>query len=159
MVCKYWKTIIVIISFGIILCASSCSLLGTETKEIERKVTKADVPAAALSSLKKLADGAEITEFAEEIDKGNTFYEGSWETSLGIKTDVLVTASGDLVEIEEQVSENQVPDAVLKLARETAGQGNPLTFEKKTFFLYEVKFEKGNKEHEILLTPDARHAE
>lgn len=127
--------------------------------ETERKVTEAQVPAAALATLKKLAGRATITEFAEEIEHGHTFYEGSWQAPSRGKMDVLVTASGDLVEIEERVTADQVPEAVLKAAGKAAGKGAKLGLEKKTMLLYEVKFRKGNRRHELLLTPDGRLVE
>ena len=72
---------------------------------------------------------------------------------------MLVTSTGDLVEIEEKVDADNVPAAVLKAARQAAGQGTPLAFEKKTMILYEVKFRKGDNRHELLLTPDARRTD
>jgi len=127
--------------------------------EFERKVSKEDVPKAALATLKKLAGRAEFTEFAEEIEHGHTFYEGSWKSHSGANIDVLVTKSGDLVEIEEQVDEDNVPKTVLKVAKKKAGKGAKLTFEKKTMILYEVKFSKDNSRYELLLTPDGRRVE
>ena len=127
--------------------------------EAERKVTEKKVPKAALAALKKLARGAEITEFAEEIEYGHTFYEGSWKARSGTKMDVLVTPTGDLVEIEEQVDAEKVPAAALKAARKAAGKDAQLAFEKKTMILYEVKFAKGDSRHELLLTPDGRRVE
>jgi RNA polymerase-interacting CarD/CdnL/TRCF family regulator len=127
--------------------------------EFEREVSKEDVPKAALATLKKLAGRAKITEFAEEIEHGHTFYEGSWKSRSGANIDVLVTKSGDLVEIEEQVDDDDVPKTVLKVARKKAGKGAKLTFEKKTMILYEVKFSKDNARHELLLTPDGRRVE
>lgn len=125
--------------------------------EFEREVSKKDVPKAALATLKKLAGRAEITEFAEEIEFGHTFYEGSWKSSSGANIDALVTKSGDLVEIEEKV--DKVPSAVLKAALKAAGKSVKLSFEKKTMILYEVKFSKDSKRHELLLTPDGRRVE
>ncbi|MEE8576749.1 MAG: UvrB/UvrC motif-containing protein, partial [candidate division Zixibacteria bacterium] len=127
--------------------------------EIERKVKEAKVPAAALATLKKYADGAKITEFAEEVEFGHTFYEGSWKHRSGANMDVLVTQTGDLVEIELQVDIKKVPRAALKMARKVAGKDVELVFEKKTMILYEVKFKKGNSQHELLLTPDGRRVE
>ncbi|HUT90783.1 MAG TPA: hypothetical protein VMY37_14865 [Thermoguttaceae bacterium] len=127
--------------------------------ETERRVTEAEVPKAALTALKKLAEGAEIVEFAEETEHGSTFYEGSWKVASGAKMDVLVTPTGDLVEIELGVAADDVPAAVLAAARKAAGKKAPLAFEKKTMLLYEVKFRKGDRGHELLLTPDGRRAE
>ncbi|NIS80093.1 MAG: hypothetical protein GTO14_07765 [Anaerolineales bacterium] len=127
--------------------------------EAERKVTEAQVPVDALAALKRLAAGAKITEFAEEIEHGHTFYEGSWKARSGAKMDVLVTKTGALVEIEKQVGARQVPAAVRRAALKAAGRGAELAFEKKTMVLYEVKFQKGNSRHELLVTPDGRHVE
>jgi hypothetical protein len=73
----------------------------------------------------------------------------------------LVTAAGDLVEIEEQVSSDQVPAAVLATVRKAAGRdpGPDFFFEKKTSILYEVKFPKGDQRHELLLAPEGRVVE
>ncbi len=58
--------------------------------EQERKVKENEVPAAALATLKKLAGSATITEFAEEIEHGGKFYEGSWKAADG-QVDALVS--------------------------------------------------------------------
>jgi hypothetical protein len=129
---------------------------GEQEGEQEREVAATEVPVAALAALKKLAAGAKIVEFAEEIEHGHTFYEGSWKAASGRKTDVLVTADGDLVEIEEQVGADQVPATVLAAAQKAAGTEARMGFEKKTLILYEVKFLKGNHRHEMLFTADGR---
>jgi len=163
---EHWKFVVVImVLLGAVLCEATYARKRKEERkrsspaEAERKVTKAQVPADALATLKRLADGAKITEFAEEIEHGHTFYEGSWKVRSGAKMDVLVTKTGDLVEIERQVGAWQVPAAVRKAALKAAGRGAELTFEKKTMVLYEVKFQKGNSRHELLVTPDGRHVE
>jgi excinuclease UvrABC nuclease subunit len=127
--------------------------------EFERKVNASNIPAAALAALKKIANGAKIIEFAEEIEFGHTFYEGSWKHRSGANMDVLVTQTGDLVEIEQEMDIDQVPKATLKMARKAAGKDAELAFEKKTMILYEVKFKKGDSRHELLLTPDGRTVE
>ncbi len=162
---EHWKLIVVAVLLGAMLSAAVYARKGKERArrsspaEVERKVTKAQVPAAALATLKRLAAGAKITEFAEEIEHGHTFYEGSWKARSGAKMDVLVTKTGDLVEIERRVGAKQVPAAVRKAARKAAGKGAELAFEKKTMILYEVKFQKGNSRHELLLAPDGRRVE
>ena len=123
--------------------------------ESERKMTEAEVPAAALATLKKMAAGAKITEFAEEVEHGSKFYEGSWKGPDG-NVDVLVTAAGALVEIEKKVGTKGVPQAVLAAAQKAAGKDAKLGLEKKTKILYEVHFKKGDRRVELLLTPDGR---
>ena len=81
------------------------------SEEQERTVKENEVPAAALAALKKLAGSATITEFAEEIEHGHKFYEGSWKGPDG-NVDALVTESGDVVEIEESIPADKVPAGV-----------------------------------------------
>ena len=133
--------------------------VGKKPEETERRVAAADLPAAARTALEKLAGGRTITAFAEEVEYGHTFYEASWSGASGKNVDALVTASGDLVEIEERVDEGDIPSAVLAAARAAAGRDTEVGFEKKTMVLYEAKFHKGDRLHEVLLTPDARRVE
>lgn len=165
---KYCKPFTVAILIGIILFVAGCAeshrakdakSASTKSGEIERKVTAEEVPEAALTALKRMARRAEITEFAEEIEYGHTFYEGSWKRRSGASVDVLVTDTGDLVEIEERIDAQKAPPAVLKEARKAAGKDTELAFEKKTMVLYEVKFSKDGRRHELLLTPDGRRVE
>lgn len=159
---KCLKLIMIVVLLGIMFCAVSYAVKSNEAVEMgesERQVTKAEVPAIVLAALKKQAGGAQITEFAEEIEYGHTFYEGSWKSPDGRNIDCLVTSSGDLVEIEEEVQTGKVPAAVLKEVRKAAGEDTKLAFEKKTMILYEVKFQKGEGRYELLLTPDGRCVE
>jgi len=168
---RRWKPVAFMVLVGVMLCVAASEQKGkkkpeqlappeaAQEKEVERKITEAEVPEAALATLKKLAAGAEIVEFTEEVEYGSTFYEGTWKNPAGANVDVLVTATGDLVEIEEQISTDQVPAAALKVARKAAGKKVELAFEKKTMFLYEVKFQKDDMGYELLLSPDGRKVE
>lgn len=126
-----------------------------EKDEQERKIKESEVPPPALAALKKLAGTATITQFEEEIEHGDTFYEGSWKQASG-KVDALVTAAGDLVEIEEIVPADAVPKVVLNAAQKAAGATAGLRFEKKTTVLYEVKFRKNDRRHEVVFSPTGR---
>lgn len=157
---RNWKPAAIVIVIGILACLTASAQKDTEKAgETERQVTESEVPKAALRALKRQARKAEITEFAEEIEHGSTFYEGSWKTKAGAQMDVLVTKAGALVEIEEKISADKVPAAALKAAKKAAGKNAELLWEKKTMILYEVKFSKGGARHELLLTPDGRIAE
>ena len=116
---------------------------------------EAEVPKPALEALKKLAGNVPFTEFAEEIEHGHKFYEGSWAGPSG-NVDALVTEAGDLVEIEEVVPVDKVPAPVRGQADKEAGKDAKVTFEKKTMVLYEIHFDKGGKGQEMIFTPDGR---
>ncbi len=123
--------------------------------EQERSVKESEVPAVALEALKKVASGASFTEFAEEIEHGHTFYEGSFKGPEG-NVDALVTASGDLVELEESIPAAKVPAAVRAAAEKEAGRDAKPTFERKTLYLYELKYGKNGEGREVIFTADAR---
>jgi uncharacterized membrane protein YkoI len=128
-------------------------------EEQERAIKEAEVPPAALEALQKLAGGAKFTEFAEEIEHGRKFYEGSWKNTDGKNVDALVTAAGDLVEMEEEVAAAVVPAVVMTAAKQAAGQDGKVFCEKKTLILYEVKYRQDGKVHEVLYTADGRLVE
>jgi hypothetical protein len=148
-----------------VACAAGVAMIGgvwafaqdktAPSGEQERKVQEAEVPKAALDALKKLAAGAAITEFAEEIEHGHKFYEGSWKGAAG-NVDGLVTELGDLVEIEEAVKTETVPAPSRATVEKVAGKDAKMSWEKKTVVLYEVQFEKDGKRHEMVVTPDGR---
>lgn len=145
---------------GLVLIAGAF-VMGQEkpkAAEQERAVKEPDVPAKAMAALKKLAGGAAFTEFAEEIEHGHTFYEGSWKGADG-NVDALVTDGGDLVEIEEEVPADKVPASTRTEAEKEAGRETKLMWEKKTVVLYEVHFKKDGKEREVILTPDGRRVQ
>jgi len=126
-----------------------------KVEEQERQVKEAEVPKPALDALKKLADKATFTEFAEEIEHGHKFYEGSWKGPNG-NVDALVTEAGDLVEIEEIISGEKVPAPVRAESEKAAGKDNKVTFEKKTVVMYEIHFKKEGTTQEMIFTPDGR---
>lgn len=119
----------------------------------EREVKQADVPAKALAGLKKVAGEETFTEFAEEIEHGHKFYEGTFKGPDG-NIDVLVTEAGDLVEVEESIPAAKAPEAVRIAAEQQAGKS--ATFERKTLCLYEIHFKKDCKDQELIFTTDAR---
>jgi hypothetical protein len=124
-------------------------------EDYEKKVEEAQVPKAALSTLKALAGAAPIEEFAEEVEDGRKFYEGTWAGPHG-HVDGLVTEAGALVEIEEAVPADAVPAAARAEVEKEAGTGATLAFEKKTLLMYEAHFKKDGKGREIIVLPDGR---
>ena len=123
--------------------------------DYEKKVKEADVPKAALEALKKLANGAAITEFAEEVEHGHKYYEGSWKGADG-NVDGLVTEGGDVVELEEAIATDKVPATVRTAAEKDAGKDTAMKWEKKTVVMYEAHYKKDGKGREIILLPDGR---
>ncbi len=131
-------------------------LAGAQDKgDYEKKVKEGDVPKAALDALKKLANGAAFTEFAEEVEHGRKYYEGSWKGPDG-NVDGLVTESGDVVEIEESIPADKSPATVRAAAEKEAGKDAKISFERKTVYLYEIHYKKDGKGHESIFMADGR---
>src|SRR5262249_9341846 len=124
-------------------------------QEHERKVKESEVPAAAVAAIKKLAGGAEIMQYEEETENGETFYEGSWKTPRG-KMEVLVTPQGDVVVTEEGMSIDRIPAAAASAAKKWAPAGTELRWEKVMEVRYEAKYKKDGTKHEIVLTPTGK---
>ena len=150
------------IRYGAAAAASLCLAVGLGTfgqnqqaGEQERTVKESEVPSRALVALRQLAGHTAITEFAEEMEHGHRFYEGSWKGPDG-NVDGLVTEAGDVVEIEETMPAEKVPSVVRAELGKVAGKDARVTIERKTLFVYEGHFKKDGKPQEILLTPDGR---
>lgn len=124
-------------------------------QEYEKKVKESEVPPAALAALKKLAGGAALIEFAEEVEHGHKYYEGTWKGPHG-KIDGLVTETGDVVEIEETMPIEQVPGAVREALQKEAGKDARITVERKTLYIYEGHFKKDGRGRELQFTAEGR---
>ncbi|HVP09656.1 MAG TPA: hypothetical protein VMV94_00540 [Phycisphaerae bacterium] len=123
--------------------------------EKEMKIPEAQVPPAALATLKKMAGSAKIEQFEEKMKHDQKIYKAEWKTAEG-EMEVAVTAAGDLLATEEPVMADKVPAAVKAAAEKEAGMGAKIEYEKKTVILYEAKFKKGDKEEEVKICPTGK---
>jgi uncharacterized membrane protein YkoI len=123
-------------------------------RDQERRLTEADVPAAALAALRKLAGDARLEEISEEVEDGRKTYEAEWETAAG-EMEAEVTEAGDVLEVEQEMQLEAAPAAVREAASREAGTARA-SCEKITLHMYEIEFRKDGREHEILFTADGR---
>ncbi|MFN0138392.1 MAG: hypothetical protein ACKVS9_19990 [Phycisphaerae bacterium] len=123
--------------------------------DTERVIKEAEVPAAALAALKKLAGGNAISEFSEETEHGMKVYEASWKNG-DVEMEAEATEAGEILEIEESVAADRVPAAVRTAAEKEAGAGVKISYERTTIYVYEINYRKDNKGHEATITPDGR---
>jgi len=124
-------------------------------EEGEEEVSLDQIPAAARQALLAAAGGAKIVEVERETEHGLVLYEAEWIAD-GRKHEAEVTAEGALVELEEDVSADEVPAAVKRAAAKLFPPGAKLEYEKKTIIVYEVEAKINGKEREVLLTPAGR---
>ncbi len=129
-----------------------------EEEEHEQMVAARDVPAKALTALRKLAGGARILHYELEREHGRRYYEAEWNNAAGRKIEATVTADGDLIVLEEELAGKDVPAAVRAAARKLAGEAR-VEFEKNTLILYEIEYRSDGRRHEVLLLADGRQIE
>lgn len=110
------------------------------------------VPVAAREALIVQAGSAKIDEVVVQDHDGAKVYEAAWE-SEGIVREALVTASGDVVVLEEEIAANAAPRPVRQTAGKAFPKGAKLRFEKRTVILYEVEAEIDGKESHIIVAP------
>jgi hypothetical protein len=143
---------------GIIAGLATLIATGTAAGQ-ERKITRADLPAAVERTVAAQSQGATIRGFTEEKENGQTFYELQMMVG-GHSKDLLIDASGAVVEIEEQVALNALPGAVRAALVARAGHGRITRVEsitkQGTLVAYEAQVVTGAKRSEIQVGPDGR---
>jgi len=114
------------------------------------------VPDAARAVIQTHTAGAEICRIKQKQKDGQTVYKVKYKKD-GREHELKVSAAGDLLELEEKVTLDELPAAVRATVEEETAGGEIKKLEKeteggKTF--YEVKFKKDGKKHEVEINPD-----
>jgi hypothetical protein len=125
----------------------------------ERKITRADLPAAVERTVAAQSQGATIRGFSQEKEKGQTLYEVEM-TVAGHGKDVTIDTSGTVVEVEEQVALSALPAPVRSALLARAGAGRITTVEsltkRGTLVAYEAHVVTNGKRSEIQVGPDGK---
>jgi hypothetical protein len=77
----------------------------------EKKIKRSDLPPAVEQAVAVQFQGATVRGFSEEKENGQTFYEVELMVN-GHGKDVLMDASGAVVDVEERVEMDSLPPAV-----------------------------------------------
>jgi hypothetical protein len=121
--------------------------------EDETKIEFNNLPPAVQKTAKEQSKGATVRGYSREVEHGKTFYEV--ELLLDGKTkDVLMDSAGGVVEVEEQIAFELLPDAVKSTL---AKQGKVSRVEKVTrtgAVSYEALVSANGKRREIAVTED-----
>ncbi|UCG15191.1 MAG: hypothetical protein JSV19_07820 [Phycisphaerales bacterium] len=147
------------------LTAIGCCVLGsltlvgwamdTEEKEDAGKVTIEQLPAKAKDAVQRLVGTNTIKELEKETEHGTVVYGVEW-TANGKEWEAEFTADGELLEVEEAVSADEVPAAVRDAAAKALGKAAKVEFERVTITLYEAEATVDGKEREILISPTGK---
>lgn len=114
------------------------------------------VPEAARAVIESHTAGAEICRIKQKQKDGRTIYKVKYKKG-GREHELKVSAAGDLLELEEAVTLDELPAAVrATVEKETAGaeieELEKGTEGGKTF--YEVEFKKDGETPEVIIDPD-----
>src|SRR5690242_1397271 len=133
---------------GGLIAVCFCSFVAAQ----EKKISRDKLPAAVEKTVARESEGATITEFAREIEHGQTFYEASLVIN-GRRREILMDKLGNVVEVEEAVTFDSLPQPVQDALKKAAGSGNIQTIESLTkngkLVAYEAHVKHGKKMAEI----------
>jgi hypothetical protein len=142
-----------LVAVGMWLCAAA--LIQAQ----ETRVKMADLPDAVKHTVEEQSKGATIRGFTKEVEKGKTYYEAEL-TVDGHHKDILMDASGAVVEVEERVSMDAVPAAAKAGLEKRAGKGKITSVESITkggkIVAYEAVVQTGTKKSEIQVDRDGK---
>ena len=135
----------------VVLAFASTSLFGAET-HIKMK----DLPEAVQKTVREQTKTAQLRGLAKEVENGKTFYEAETRVN-GKSRDILIDPTGAVVEVEEAVALESIPEAARKGLQGKAGSGKIVSVEsvtKGSVVSYEAVVLKNGKKSEIAVSAD-----
>lgn len=134
-----------------ILVAGLAACGGLTLSLLAADLTLDQIPAKAREALEKLAGNNKIVEVEAEKENGIMVYEAAW-VGNGTHTEAEVTEDGVLLEMEESLQPEAVPESI-RAAAEAALAGAPsIKYERHTVVFYEVKGKVDGKGKEIKIS-------
>ncbi len=141
-----------LILFAMMLVAPKC---GAQ----EKKIKRSDLPAAVEKTVTAESQEATIRGFAEEKEKGKTYYEVEMVVN-GHGKDVTMDQTGAIVEIEEEVQFDSLSGAVKQGLKAKAGKGKIVKVESVTkqdkLVAYDADVVTAGKKSEIQVGPEGQ---
>lgn len=122
----------------------------------EKKIKRSDLPPAVEKTVAEQSAGATIKGFNEEKEKGKTVYEAEMIVS-GHTKDIAIDATGDVIEVEEEIKVASLPPAVRRALKAKAKLGKILKVESITkhgkLVAYEAQISTNGKNSEVQVGP------
>jgi hypothetical protein len=145
--------------FAITVIAVTLYTVPAPAQEHEKKINRSDLPPAVEKTVVANTPGATIRGFNQEKENGQTYYEAEL-TVNGRSKDILMDATGAIVEVEEQVDFASLPAAVQSGLQAKAGTGKLGKVESITkhdeLVAYEAKVTANGKRSEIQVGPNGK---
>ncbi|MGE5430022.1 MAG: PepSY-like domain-containing protein [Syntrophomonadaceae bacterium] len=143
----------VLMAAAIILAFSFCSYAQSKKND-----AKKNVPQVVLDSFKKAYPNAVIKGSGKEVEEGKTFYE--IESVDGkVKRDLLYLPDGKVAEVEEKISNNDLPASVIASVKKESPKGKITTAERVTkdgTENYELIVKDGRNSMELVLDKNGK---
>jgi hypothetical protein len=134
-----------------------CSLTAAIAQEV--KLRKPDLPVAVQKTVDQQSEGATVRGFSRETENGQTIYEAEL-TTHGHSKDISMDTNGNVLEIEEEVPFDSLPDGVKQGLTAKAGRGKIGKVESLTkrgkLVAYEAMVMTGTGKSEIQVGPDGK---
>ena len=138
----------------VLLCLVAAALPATLSAK-EKTIKRSDVPAPVIAAFEKAYPNATIKGFTEEQENGKTFYEVE-SIDGSTNRDILYSADGVVVEMEEGLTLNELPDVVVRAVKAAYPNGvikGAENLTKGETTLFEVAVVVGNKKIEVQVDP------
>jgi hypothetical protein len=125
----------------------------------EKKIKRSDLPPAVEKTVSEQSSGATVRGFSVEKEKGKTLYEAQL-TVDGHSKDILIDATGAVVEVEEEVAMDKLPSEVKVGLLAKAGKGKIRKVEtikkQDKLVAYEAQVVTNGKKSEVQVGPDGK---
>jgi len=135
------------------------TILASQASAQERKLTHSQLPTAVQRAADEQSKGATVRGYSTEKDEGQSVYEVEM-TVHGRSRDVTIDSTGTVLEVEEQVVFDSLPEAVRTGLRQAAGSGQITKVESLTklgrLVAYEAQVSHGAKRSEVQVGPDGK---
>ena len=122
----------------------------------ETRIQMKDLPPPIQKTVEEQTKTAKLRGLSKEVEHGNTYYEA--ETTVdGKSRDILMDATGAIVEVEEATAFASIPAAARKALQAKAGSGKILSVESVTrgsTVSYEAVIERNGKKSEVAVNSD-----
>ena len=140
---------------SVVMVLATCSIVNAQ----EKKITREQLPPAVEKTVAEQSKGATIKGFSTEIENGKRLYEVAL-TVDGLGKDISMDKTGNIMEVEQEVSMDSLPQAVKDGLTKAAGAGTISKVESLTkngkLVAYEAAVKTGTKRSEIQVGPDGK---
>lgn len=135
------------------------TMFGTQASAQERRLKRSQLPAAVRRAAAEESQRAKVRGYSTEKENGQTVYEIEM-TVNGRSRDVTMDSAGTVLEVEQQVVFDSLPEAVRTGLKQGAGSGRITKVESLTklgrLVAYEAQVRVGAKRSEVQVGPDGK---